>query len=56
MKTFDIVIPCYNEEKSLEKTIERIIPLREKCKSDYAIDLNIIIVDDASTDKSLAIA
>ena len=56
MKTLDLIIPCYNEEKSLEKTVERIVPLREKCMTDYSINLNVIIVDDASKDKSLAIA
>lgn len=56
MKTFDLIIPCYNEENSLEKIIERVVPLRDKCRSDYNIDLNVIIVDDASKDKSLEVA
>lgn len=57
MKTFDLIMPCYNEQNSLERlVINRIIPLREACKKELKIDLNLIIVDDASKDNSLKIA
>ena len=44
MKT-SIIIPCYNEEKTIDKIIDKILELRN-------LDLEIIIVDDCSTDSS----
>ena len=43
-----IVIPCYNEEKSIQEIVEKVLQfsLYEK---------EIIIVDDCSTDNSLSI-
>ena len=56
-KKFSLIVPCYNEEKYLLRLIEeKIIVLREKCKTDYALDLELVIVDDASKDKSPQIA
>jgi len=46
-----VIIPCYNEEKTLEKCIERILNL-----SVEFLNLEIIIIDDCSTDGSLSIA
>lgn len=57
MKSLNLIMPCYNEDRSLEKLIkEKIIPLRAKCLEQYNIDLLLTVVDDASTDNSLAIA
>ena len=47
-------MPCYNEEKHLDKIIEKIIILKEKLKL-VNKDLNLIIIDDASKDNSLNI-
>lgn len=55
MKKLDLIVPCYNEENSLEHTIEKIVPLKEKCLTDYDLDLRVIIVDDASKDKSFEV-
>ena len=44
MKT-SIIIPCYNEEKTIDKIINKILELRN-------LDLEIIIIDDCSTDSS----
>ena len=44
MKT-SIIIPCYNEEKTIEKIVNKIIDLND-------LDLEIIIIDDNSTDSS----
>lgn len=45
---YSIIVPAYNEEKNLKKWFERF-----KCnRSDY----EVIIVDDGSSDKTLAIA
>ncbi len=51
MKKLSLIIPCYNEEKTLAACIKRVMRL----KSEH-LDLEIIIVDDCSTDRSLAIA
>ncbi len=44
-----VIIPAYNEEKSIAKTIESIL------KSDYP-DFEVIVVDDGSKDDTLRIA
>lgn len=46
-----VVVPCYNEEKTLVRCIDRVFGLEDK-----NVDLEVIIVDDCSRDKSLAIA
>lgn len=51
MYKLSLVIPCYNEEKTLRKCIERIMQLK-----DESLDIEIVIVDDCSTDNSLSIA
>ncbi|MDO8524523.1 MAG: glycosyltransferase [bacterium] len=46
-----LIIPCYNEEKNISKTLQSILNL------DYPREnLEIIVVDDGSIDKTLAIA
>ena len=47
-KTVSIVIPCFNEEKTLEPLVERVLAA-DTC----GLDSEIIIVDDASKDSSL---
>ena len=57
MKRFDLIMPCYNEEAFLKKLIvSKVLPLKEKCRNDYTVELRLIIVNDASTDNSLKIA
>lgn len=47
-KTLSIIIPVYNEEKFIKKTIEKVI------KADsLGLKKEIIVVDDGSTDKTL---
>jgi glycosyltransferase involved in cell wall biosynthesis len=46
-----IVIPCYNEENTLETCVDRVRSI-----SDDTLRLEIIIVDDCSRDRSLEIA
>ncbi len=57
IKKFSLIVPCYNEEKSLRHLVEdKILSLHHKCKERYSLILELIIVDDASKDKSLEIA
>ena len=46
-----VLVPCYNEERTLAKCINRLIKIE-----DDKIHLEIIIIDDASEDHSLEIA
>jgi dolichol-phosphate mannosyltransferase len=46
-----VVIPCYNEENTLESCIENVVAIQ-----DDGLNLDLIVVDDCSTDHSLAIA
>ena len=45
---FSIVIPAYNEESRIEKTINKILAYLNSKKWDF----NIVVVDDGSTDKT----
>lgn len=47
-----IVLPCYNEEKAVEKVIGQIRQVMDKIQ-DYKYE--ILVVDDCSTDKTAAI-
>ena len=40
-----IIIPCYNEENTIEKIVDKILELKD-------LDFEIIIIDDHSTDSS----
>ena len=40
-----IIIPCFNEEKTIEKIIEKVLNLKD-------INLEIIVIDDGSSDLS----
>ena len=46
-----LVIPCYNEENTLKKCVEKVLEI-----ADAFLTLEIIIVDDYSSDRSLEIA
>ena len=46
-----VVIPCYNEEKTLAKCVERVLNI-----SSERLKIEIIIIDDCSTDGSFPIA
>ena len=46
-----VIVPCYNEEKTLEKCVRRVL-----CIADSRLSLEIVIVDDGSRDRSLEIA
>src|SRR5262245_63590429 len=46
-----IVIPCYNEERTLEGCVDSVLAIQSE-----SLELELIIVDDCSTDRSLAVA
>ncbi len=46
-----VVIPCYNEEKTLEAIVERVLAA-DRC----GLGIEIVIVDDASRDRSVEVA
>ena len=46
-----IVIPCYNEERTLQECVHRVLAIQ-----DETLSLEIIVVDDCSKDKSLEVA
>ena len=48
MKLLTITVPCYNSEKYMRKCIDSLLPGGE--------DVEILIVDDGSTDKTAEIA
>jgi len=47
-KLVSIVIPCYNEEKNIDRTIEGLMEISEGSRYDF----EIIAVNDGSTDKT----
>lgn len=48
----NIVIPCYNEQEVLIKTIEVLGKLSGRIKQETAVDTQLLLVDDGSTDKT----
>jgi dolichol-phosphate mannosyltransferase len=46
-----IVIPCYNEEKTLERCVDSVLAIQSE-----TLELELIVVDDCSTDASRTIA
>ena len=51
--TFSVVVPCYNEEATLERSVSGLIAAFE---GESSVDLEVVIVDDCSTDVSVEIA
>jgi dolichol-phosphate mannosyltransferase len=49
--TLSVVIPCFNEERTLARCLERLLEI-----ADDTLSLDIVIVDDCSTDRSLEVA
>ncbi len=49
-KTLSLVIPCYNEERTLANCVKRVLAI-----ATADLRLELIIVDDSSTDKSLMV-
>lgn len=50
----NIVIPCYNEQEVLSKTIEVLGKLSERIKQETGVDTQLLLVDDGSKDNTWA--
>ena len=46
----NIVIPCYNEQEVLAKTIDVLGKLSERIKQETGADTQLLLVDDGSKD------
>ena len=46
-----LIIPCYNEERTLEACLNSVLAI-----ADNTLELELIVVDDCSSDKSLEVA
>ena len=51
--TLSVVVPCYNEEATLERSVSGLVAAFDGAPS---VDLEVVIVDDCSTDISVEIA
>ncbi len=51
MNNIYVVLPAYNEEASIEPLFERLAELKSQNLNNF--DLNVIVVDDGSTDKTI---
>jgi len=49
--TLSVIVPCYNEERTLQACLESVVAI-----ADESLGLQIIVVDDCSKDQSLQIA
>ena len=50
----NIVIPCYNEQEVLSKTIEVLGKLSERIKQETGVETQLLLVDDGSKDNTWA--
>ena len=48
---YSVILPVFNEEKSLDELIQRLVKVLNNLKDNY----EIIFIDDGSSDKSLVI-
>lgn len=55
MTMFSVVIPAYNEEKGIAQIVDRVLSIENDLKKNN-IDLELLVVDDGSKDKTAEIA
>ena len=51
MSTLSVVIPAWNEESGIQEIMDRVLSVREPLKTVGIDDLELIVVDDGSTDR-----
>ena len=56
MSVLSVVIPAYNEEGGIAKIIERTLAIRPRLIDAGLDDLELIVVDDGSRDRTADIA
>jgi glycosyltransferase involved in cell wall biosynthesis len=56
MTTLTVVIPAYNEENCIAQIMQRVLNIREKLSDVNVNDLELLVVDDGSKDKTARIA
>ena len=52
MNVLSVVIPAYNEEGGIAEIIERTLSIRHKLAEAAVDDLELIVVDDGSSDRT----
>jgi glycosyltransferase involved in cell wall biosynthesis len=55
MSTLSVVIPAYNEEDGIANIIERVLKVRPEVKQTGVDDIELIVVDDGSKDRTAEI-
>ena len=55
MTTLSIVIPAYNEEDGIAEIIHRVLAVKEKLIPVGVDDMELIVVDDGSADRTAEI-
>ncbi|MEJ2747813.1 MAG: glycosyltransferase family 2 protein [Anaerolineae bacterium] len=56
MTTLSVVIPAYNEEDGIAEIAQRVLAIRDDLRKVNVTDLELIVVDDGSKDKTVEIA
>jgi len=56
MNVLSIVIPAYNEEGGIASIIERVLSIRPRLREAGVDDMELIVVDDGSRDRTVEIA
>ena len=55
MTTLSVVIPAYNEEDGIREIMERVLAVRESLREVGIDDLELLVVDDGSSDRTAEI-
>lgn len=56
MTTLSVVIPAYNEEQGIAAIVERVLGVREGLLAEGVCELELLVVDDGSRDRTAEIA
>ena len=56
MTTLSVVIPAYNEENGIEEIVRRVLAIKPALQEVGVDDLELIVVDDGSSDRTAEIA